>query len=89
MLTRSPPTLASPMTLAPDACACNSSEEKSEAPTGWRTDPMTEPPAASMTCVASRCKAAPKEMSTVMKNHGLPPPSAERARGAGGERVRI
>ncbi len=43
-LTVSPPALASPITLAFEACACSRYDEKSEVLSGCRTLPSTLPP---------------------------------------------
>src|SRR3546814_4189691 len=45
----SPPALARPITLAPEACACSRNEEKSLVLSGCRTAPSTLPTAASTT----------------------------------------
>ena len=60
VLTVSPPALASPITLAPEACACSRKEEKSWPGKGWRTAPSTSPPAASTTAVVFASSAWPK-----------------------------
>src|SRR6201747_139816 len=40
----SPPALASPITLALEACACSRNDAKSEVPSGCLLDPSTLPP---------------------------------------------
>ncbi|MNV66923.1 hypothetical protein D3C71_1596990 [compost metagenome] len=65
--------LASPSTVAPDACACKMYEEKSAAFSGWRTRPFTWPPLACTTADASRSSAWPNAWSTVRKYQSLLP----------------
>ena len=61
LLTVSAPAFARPRTLAPDACACSSTEEKSVVPgNGYLMLPSTLPPASVTKAVVSRCSAWPK-----------------------------
>src|SRR5208282_2014836 len=55
----SPPALASPTTLALEACACSRNDEKSLVLSGWRTLPSTLPPFFSTTAAVSRSSAYP------------------------------
>jgi hypothetical protein len=52
--------LASPITWALEACACSRKDEKSDAFSGWRTDPTTVPPLALTTSEASFSSEWPK-----------------------------
>src|ERR1700722_3876197 len=69
----SAPVSASAMTLAPEACACNKYELKSETPRGCATDPRTTPPDFTIASLASRCSALPNAYSKLMKYHDDPP----------------
>src|SRR5271167_1022425 len=69
----SAPVSASAMTLAPEACACNRYELKSETPRGCATDPRTAPPDFTIASLASRCSALPNAYSKLMKYHEDPP----------------
>src|ERR1700733_8367421 len=69
----SAPVSASAMTLAPEACACNKYELKSETPRGCATDPRTTPPDFMIASLASRCSALPNAYSKLMKYQDDPP----------------
>src|SRR3546814_16163228 len=66
-LTKSPPALASASTCALDAWACSRNEEKSDAPNGTFTLPLTVPPPALMQLVAYRCREWPKDRKSVVR----------------------
>src|SRR5450759_29420 len=59
-LVKSPPALAIARIWALDDWACSRNEEKSDALSGWRTEPATVPPLALTTLVASLSSEAPK-----------------------------
>ena len=59
-LTVSPPAFASPITSAPEPCACNRKDEKSEVPSGWRTEPEMVPPSDFTILVVSSSSDWPK-----------------------------
>src|SRR4029453_7376469 len=83
----SPPALASPMTLAFDACACNRKEEKSEVLIGCLTPPSTLPPFAVTTAAVSRSSACPNAKSEVKKKPAVAAGLGQRLAGAVGEYV--
>ena len=72
-LMRSPPAVARPITFAPEACACSRNEDMSDALSGWRTDPITLPPAAFTTSAVDFSRPWPNAKSTVTKNQVSPP----------------
>ena len=55
----SPPALASPITLAFEACACSRKDEKSDVLSGCRTLPSTLPPDFTTTLVVSFSRSWP------------------------------
>ena len=60
VFTVSVPALQMPITFALLACACSRNELKSVLPgNGWRTEPMTLPPALVTKAVVSRSSAVP------------------------------
>src|SRR5665213_1907813 len=72
-LMRQPTAVASPITLAPEDCAWRRKDDMSEALSGWRTAPITFPPAAFTTSEVDFSSPWPKAKSTVTKYHVSPP----------------